>query len=527
MQNNDATMRWQRRRFCLLALLAPLLLLSLGGILLSSTPAHSTPAHDLPTTPPPPAPMLHPIKPAVVQDIEDGQNAEDEQGPVRAYLKVGLLADKPDEMPLQEYCPSDDEVEAAAGEMLAFCYQFSNDSEITFTHHTIVDSIFGIVLENEPFELKPNEGVGTFKTIAASATRTNVMTWTAYAENGDSASAFASATVIVPTLVTTATVGQTPGECADASRLDLLSAAAVEFCFRAYNPTPYDLIAHRAIDTAGNELTLPDDLTLAPGETFTITTSALVTEPVAYGVLWSAQTDTRRLPVTSTATATVRTPHLQVILTFAKNSGGCRYQSLTVTPGTQVVYCYSALNDGSATFQAHRFTDEPFASDFSLPTPNPLLPDKTIMVLITRPVTTTTTSYVTWYATLENGDIVSNTTQGDVFVVPPATIEVNARFDPEDGKPQIGVSDVAIRLIDAEGDSQTRTTGDDGIARFDDLIPGVYTLSVVTSSLDSKLHLVSPVTLTTSVSARATISLTYVLTGVLPIKPLYIPFVSR
>jgi len=149
------------------------------------------------------------------------------------------------------------------------------------------------------------------------------------------------------------------------------------------------------------------------------------------------------------------------------------------------------------------------------------------MVLITRPVTTTTTSYVTWYATLENGDIVSNTTQGDVFVVPPATIEVNARFDPEDGKPQIGMSDVAIRLIDAEGDSQTRTTGDDGIARFDDLIPGVYTLSVVTSSLDSKLHLVSPVTLTTSVSARATISLTYVLTGVLPIKPLYIPFVSR
>ena len=447
-----------------------------------------------------------------------------EANPGRGFRRVGLLSERPEGVAPLVYCPPDDEGEAAPGEEVVFCYQMFNDSEITFPRHTVVDSIFGVLLENVEHSVAPPFAAQTVANLAASATRTNAMTWTAYAENGDSVSAFDKASVIVPTLVTTVTIGETPGVCGETAALNLAAAGAVELCFRAYNPNPYPLVGHRAVTAGDVALALPEDLVLAPQEIFTLTTAEIVTEPTTFDIVWTARTATRSLPVTATATATVRMPHLAASLTFGRGGGPCHSQTLTVTPGMPVIYCYAALNDGGATFTLHQLRDEAFALEHSFP--YSLTPDLAVGLIFTRQLTTTTTSQVTWSAVLTDGRVLSDTTQGVVFVVPPAVIEAEVQLDgAETGA--AGVRNVEIHLRAPDGISQTQVTDGSGIARFDELIPGVYTLEVLTRSLPSTVQLLSPAILTTSLTSKTTANVHYIVTGTLPIQPLHLPLIAK
>lgn len=514
MQSNDSTFRWRRQAWVALALLMPLLELALGGLLLGALPVQGQ------TNAPPNPPPLRPVEAAP----NDAPATRHHAKPIRAFLTVGLMADKPVEVDPLLYCPPGHEVEAAPGEEVVFCYQMFNDSEITFTRHTVVDSIFGVILENVEHTVAPTFAAQTVANLAATATRTNAMTWTAYAENGDSVSAFDKASVIVPTLVTTITLGETPGVCGETAALNLAAAGAVELCFRAYNPNPYPLVGHRAVTAGDAAISLPDDLVLAPQEIFTLTTAEIVTEPTTFDVVWTARTATRSLPVTATATATVRMPHLDTSLTFGRSGGPCHSQTLTVTPGMPVVYCYTVLNDGGATFTLHQLRDEAFALEHSFP--YSLTPDLTVGLVFTRQLTTTTTSQVTWSAVLTDGRILSDTTQGVVFVVPPAVIEAEVLLDGADAG-SAGVPNIEIHLRAPDGISQTQTTDGSGVAHFDDLIPGLYTLQVMTRSLPSTVQLLSPAILTTSLTSKTTANVHYIVTGTLPIQPLHLPLIAR
>ena len=514
MQSNDSTIRWRRRALLALALLTPLLTLVISGLLLGAIPVQGM-AND----PPNPPPLL-----PVAGASGAPPHAEHHAKPIRAFVTIGLMADKPEGLDPLAYCPPHHEVEAAPGEIVALCYQMFNDSEITFTHHTVVDNIFGIILENELYTVTPTFAVQTVATIPASATRTNVMTWTAYAENDDSVSAFDSVKLIVPTLITTLTVGQTPGSCGETAALNQPAPGAVELCFRAYNPNPYALIGHHAVTSDDAPLPLPDDLVLAPQEVYTLTTAEIVTEPTTFNLVWTARTATRSIPVTATAAAAVRVPHLDASLSFGRRSNPCQSQTLTVTPGTPVVYCYTVLNDGGATFTHHQLSDAAFALEHAFA--YSLTPDLAVGLVYTRALTTTTTSQVTWSASLTDGRVLSDTTQGVVFVVPPSLIEVAVLLDGATTGAG-GVLNVDIRLSAPDSIAQTRTTDSSGIARFDDLIPGVYTLEVMTHSLPSSVQLLSPTIFTTSLTAKTTANVTYIVTGTLPIQPLHLPLIAR
>lgn len=510
MDGINFTSARRRCRWFMLLLMTALLPLMAGAALLSTVTAHGALVE-----PPPPRPIL--------LATHAGQSVTDDGRPIHARLTVGRLGDKPEGIDLPEYCPPDDAVEAAPGEMLVFCYQMQNDSDILFTRHTVVDGIFNIILENALFPVSPTFAVQTVATVAVSATHTNVMTWTAYAENGDSVSAFDSATVFVPTLVVTATVGQTPGACAESTLLDLADGGEVTLCFRVYNPNPYPLIQHRAVDARGDTLPLPDDLILAPGATYTLTASTVVTEPMRQSVTWTARTATRQIPVTATASAAVRTPHIDVILAFARVGGECRPGEITAVAGGLIVFCYTAVNDGNVLVNLHRVVDPALALDYAFPY---TLPSETaISIVFTRPVTVTTTSNAVWYATLGDGRVVSDTAQGRVDIVPPGEIAVTALLPAAGGG--VGVPGIAVELLAPDGIRQTRVTNVSGEARFTDLIPGLYRAQVVTTSLGTQLSLISPSTITANLSARSTVSVEYILTGTLPVQSLHLPIVTR
>jgi len=511
MYNLNVSLGWRRCRWLVLLFVAALLPLLSGGLLLGVLPATAAPE------PPPLTPGL--------LATHGGADADDDGKPIHVQLTVGLLADKPVDTPLLEYCPPQAEIEAGPGEMIAFCYRMQNDSDIIFTRHTVVDSIFGIILENVYYPVTPTNAAQAVVPIAASATRTNAMTWTAYADNGDSVSDFASAAVIVPTLALTATASPDPTVCGDAVQLELPAPGDVTFCFHAHNPTPYPLIAHQVVDADGSPLQLPADLILAPGASYHLTTTAFVTEPVQHRITWTAQTATRSIPVTATATTAVRLPHIDVTVALARSGGVCRSGDLAVSAGTPVVFCLTASNDGSVPFTAHRVVAPALDLDFSFP--YSLTPASAINLTFTRTVTTTLASQVTWAALWDDRRSVSDTVQGNVFVVAPGAIEVAVWLAAQTGDAPIGVPNISIALIDPDGASQTRLTDSAGRAYFAELIPGIYTLQIITSALGSGLRLISPDTITATLAARSTIVVEYLVTGTLSLQALHLPLVLR
>lgn len=488
----------------------------------SPTPAAATPATTNAGSPDLSSPAASVLStfPAAAQR----RNGEEFPRPIRAYITTGLLADKPDDMPMAAYCPPDHTIEAAPGEELVFCYRLYNDSDVTFTRHTIVDSIFGVIYENLEYPVPPNFAAQLVNPLVATVTRSNAMTWTVYPDNGDSVSAFDTATVIVPTLEMTATAGAAQSPCSDTAIYPLLTPAEVLFCFRAYNPTPYPLIDHRVIDNRGVELALPTGFTLPPGAAYTVTNTLLVTEPATYSLTWTARTATRQLPITATAAATVRLPSVDLTLSFGKAGAACEKREMVAVPGMPVVYCYTARNTGSATLTAHRVTDDGYDLDYGFPFD--LAPDAAVSLIYTQVLTTSTTSHATWYATHTNG-IVSATTQSTVVVVPAATVVVHVQFDHAQSGQPVGAASIDIELTAQDGETQSRSTGYDGAARFEDLVPDVYTISVVTSSLASGLRLLSSPVVTANVEAGATITVEYTVTGTLPVRAVHLPIVTR
>ncbi|HAJ38584.1 MAG TPA: hypothetical protein DCL15_23200 [Chloroflexi bacterium] len=489
----------------LLAALSPLLV---GAMLLTASPAQG-----VGSAPPTPSPIIASTDAALA--------GADDARPIQAQLTIGRLADKPETIDLADYCPPDNAIEAASGEQVVFCYRMRNDSNILFTRHTIVDDIFQIILENAYFPVSPTLTVQFVVPITASVTRTNAMTWTAYADNGDSASAFDQATLFVPTVELTATVGATPGACADANRLDLSAAGEATFCFRVHNPTPYPLIGHHAVDAQGNALAVPDDLVLAPGAIYTLTTSVMVTAPLRQQVTWTARTATRQLPVTATASASVRTPSIDVTLDMARAGADCRPGELTIVTGTSVLFCYTAFNDGSLPLKRHRVIDPAIELDYTFT--QTLMPDAAVGIVVTRPITVATTSNVTWYATLTDGRVVSATTQGHIAIAPPGEIVAKLWL----ANAASGVPGVEVELIAPDNIRQKRITNDAGEARFTDLAPGLYHVQIVTPSLNAQLSLLSPATISANLTARGVISVTYALTGALPLRALHLPLISR
>jgi hypothetical protein len=217
----------------------------------------------------------------------------------------------------------------------------------------------------------------------------------------------------------------------------------------------------------------------------------------------------------------VRTPAIEVTLDLARAGADCRPGELTIVAGTSVLFCYTAFNTGSLPLNLHRVTDPAIDLDYTFT--HTLPPDAAVGIVVTRPITLTTASNVTWYATLADGRVVSATTQGHIAIATPGEIVAKLRLQ----NTAQGVPGIEVELIAPDNIRQKHITNDAGEAHFTDLAPGLYHVQVVTPSLGAQLSLLSPATISANLTARSVIPVEYVLTGTLPPRTLHLPLISR
>lgn len=446
---------------------------------------------------------------------------------LHARLTVGRLADKPEHVNLQEFCPPSKSVEAAADDDIFYCYRLENTGDQTLLQHTLVDSRFGEIFNSEVQTATPGQVVGTYRIGKAIVSNTDYMTWTATTENGEPLTDFSQATVIVPALDLTVTAGLDPAICAAPGRLMMERAGDAVFCLQLHNPNAFALKEHRAFDASGSEITLPPDLVLEPGATFFVTTTAQVTQPTFSQFMWTAKSVTRSTPHTVTNGIEVRTPHIStVLLATVATLADCASNTLTVTVGSQVLYCYYVVNDGSIPLSSHIVTDSVFGRvGDAIVT---LLPDDTYGFGITRTLTTTTESSGFWQATGAGGITVEATTTATVIVVMPARLDVRVYVD--DGTPPSGsngLPGVVVEVTDPAGIVRQQRSDEYGTATFLNLIPGTYKVEVIDTSALKEISPLTGALTTTAVIEGATVGVQFPFTGTIPPRQQHLPLVQR
>lgn len=97
-------------------------------------------------------------------------------------------------------CGTETSIDIVAGEEVEICYEVRNTGNVAFTHHTLSDTILGVILNDFTYNLIP--GSSAFLTMCHSPTETTTFTgeWEAFlSQGGESVSAIDAVTVNVLT----------------------------------------------------------------------------------------------------------------------------------------------------------------------------------------------------------------------------------------------------------------------------------------------------------------------------------------
>lgn len=167
-------------------------------------------------------------------------------------------------------CAATTTITVTEGSDVTYCYNVENTGNVTFTTHTLTDTVLGTLLSNSTINLAP--GASTFITASQNiiTNTTNTASWTASA-GGYTATASASATVNTlpafvpnPAIVFTKTVG-TAANCSNATHaLTVTVGTVVYYCFGVTNTGNVTFTLHTVFDPLlGINQTLP--AALPPG----------------------------------------------------------------------------------------------------------------------------------------------------------------------------------------------------------------------------------------------------------------------
>jgi hypothetical protein len=99
-------------------------------------------------------------------------------------------------------CADTKEITVETGTEVSYCFTITNDGDVTFDTHDLVDSDLGQILNGFSYPLLPGESTFTIESKTIMATTVNSATWTAYgALNAEAASVdTATVTVLTPTI---------------------------------------------------------------------------------------------------------------------------------------------------------------------------------------------------------------------------------------------------------------------------------------------------------------------------------------
>jgi hypothetical protein len=186
-------------------------------------------------------------------------------------------------------CAITDLIEVPAGTEVTYCYTVTNTGDVTFNLHTLVDSELGLLLVAEPVNLPPGASHSIFATATINATTVNTATWTASSAYTDVAQDTDTATVIVTDEPPVAdievvhTVGTEPGVCAATDEITVVFGTEVTYCVTVTNTGNVTLTEHIVLHTDVGIIEVDEKLTLAPGESASVTESSTVPATVPQG----------------------------------------------------------------------------------------------------------------------------------------------------------------------------------------------------------------------------------------------------
>ena len=218
-------------------------------------------------------------------------------------------------------CATTDAITVPAGSVVYYCYQVENTGNITFTNHTVVDSVMGPLATNLPYDLTPGATYWfTDDYTIAQTSVTNVVTWTASISGTQlSAEGNDSATVTViplqPAIVVTKTVGTDPTTCATTDAITVPAGSVVYYCYQVENTGNVTFTTHTVVDSVMGPLATNLPYELAPGVTYWFTDDYTIDQTAVTNVVtWTAFTALGQ-NVSGTDSATVTIQPTDVTLT--------------------------------------------------------------------------------------------------------------------------------------------------------------------------------------------------------------------
>jgi len=184
-------------------------------------------------------------------------------------------------------CGTESTIAVLPNTPVIYCYMVENIGSVTLPTQTLVDSLFGVLLDQSPDPLPPG-GKRTLKyTTVATQTVTSVVTWTGQTAEGLTTTAVSTLAVHIPSISLRATVGPQGNACAETKAITVTINTPVTLCYVVTNTGGFTLDQQLVSDMLYTypPLTFP----LEPAESFGVTITLPVTRTVVNTATWQAR----------------------------------------------------------------------------------------------------------------------------------------------------------------------------------------------------------------------------------------------
>jgi hypothetical protein len=319
-------------------------------------------------------------------------------------------------------CGASSAAQIVPGQSAFYCYTVHNTGLVTVTQHTLVDDKLGTLLNNANIVVPP----GATYVVSATALITNPVvnsaTWTASDPYSHSAQAgdTASVTIFNPAIVMSKTANTTPGICQGVNNLVIIPGTLVNYCYRLTNTGQVTVTTHTLTDNKLGLLLLNQPIVVPPGQSFTYSTTEVITSSVTNVGTWTAKDNFgHQVADIDPATVTILQPTIILTKTVSGEPGICApTQVITVTAGSDVTYCYTIQNSGQVTVTSHTLVDSELGTllnDEAATVP----PGGTYVFSTTVAINEETTNTATWTAEEPFGNTAQSVDSATVFVTTP------------------------------------------------------------------------------------------------------------
>ena len=205
-----------------------------------------------------------------------------------------------------ESCPGTNTETVVPNTMVTYCFELKNTGTTTLTTHTLVDDQLGVLLFDAAIVIGPGESHTLSANGLITQAVTNLATWTATDtfDNELQTSDTASVQITGVEVDLVKTVGTSLTGCSTFSEISVVAGTTVSYCFKITNTGLVTLTTHTLVDSQLGLLLNGVTIVVPPGETFTLTETAVVNSSVTNNANWTA-IDTYGNTASSSDSATV------------------------------------------------------------------------------------------------------------------------------------------------------------------------------------------------------------------------------